>query len=622
MMSQSIVIQGAPAQAGRKQGEPTMKSRCPHLAHRAVWRRLACATLAVLVAACGDGGTAPEPPPPPNRAPVASGTIPAQTLTEGQSATVNVAPFFSDPDGDALSFTASTSNAGVAAATVSGSTVTITAVAAGTATITVTARDPGGLTAALSANVAVEPANRAPVVTGSVPPQSLTAGQSVQVNLAPFFSDPDGDALTYTAASSNTAIVTASVSGSTVTITAASVGSATITVSAADPGGLSASLSASVMVGTAGAPDLVFTGVMPTSINGSPGETVMATFTLRNRGNAASPPTTIRLMQSDDATISTADTEINSDRIDGLPAGGEGTIEVSLTLPQDASGTFYGGLCVDPVSGESNTSNNCSTGVRVTVGGSGGPDLVVSVSPSSVTVSPGGSFSYDVTVRNQGDASSAATEIQTYASDNSTISTSDTPIDDPVSVPSLDPSEEAGGTATFTVGATVPLGTVYFGECVDAVPGESNTNNNCSSVVTVTIEAGGGGGGDRTYTTGETIETLPTGFWFPDTLFGGSFQVSGGVVTIQFNGTSSYLIENNIRYSCLSSGGCEIVNRLVTRGTIRANAQSSSSLTAEPELGGWTFRSIGTSVLEELDGDSPVPWVASASIRVLLRQNE
>ena len=168
----------------------------------------------------------------------ASGTIPAQTLTEGQSATVNVASFFTDPDGDALSFTASTSNAGVAAATVSGSTVTITAVAAGTATITVTARDPGGLTAALSANVAVEPANRAPVVTGSVPTQSLTAGQSVQVNLAPFFSDPDGDALTYTAASSNTAIVTASVSGSTVTITAASVGSATITVSAADPGGL------------------------------------------------------------------------------------------------------------------------------------------------------------------------------------------------------------------------------------------------------------------------------------------------------------------------------------------------------------------------------------------------
>ena len=228
-----------------------MKSRCPHLAHRAVWRRLACATLAVLVAACGDGGTAPEPPPPPNRASVASGTIPAQTLTEGQSATVNVASLFTDPDGDALSFTASTSNAGVAAATVSGSTVTITAVAAGTATITVTARDPGGLTAALSANVAVEPANRAPVVTGSVPTQSLTAGQSVQVNLAPFFSDPDGDALTYTAASSNTAIVTASVSGSTVTITAASVGSATITVSAADPGGLSASVSASVKLAPA-----------------------------------------------------------------------------------------------------------------------------------------------------------------------------------------------------------------------------------------------------------------------------------------------------------------------------------------------------------------------------------
>ena len=225
-----------------------MKSRCPHLAHRAVWRRLACATLAVLVAACGDGGTAPEPPPPPNRAPVASGTIPAQTLTEGQPATVNVASLFTDPDGDALSFTASTSNAGVAAATVSGSTVTITAVAAGTATITVTARDPGGLTAALSANVAVEPANRAPVVTGSVPTQSLTAGQSVQVNLAPFFSDPDGDALSFTASTSNAGVAAATVSGSTVTITAVAAGTATITVTARDPEGLEATQTSSVTV--------------------------------------------------------------------------------------------------------------------------------------------------------------------------------------------------------------------------------------------------------------------------------------------------------------------------------------------------------------------------------------
>ena len=243
-----------------------MKSRCPHLAHRAVWRRLACATLAVLVAACGDGGTEPEPPPPPNRAPVASGTIPAQTLTEGQQATVNVASLFTDPDGDALSFTASTSNAGVAAATVSGSTVTITAVAAGTATITVTARDPGGLTAALSANVAVEPANRAPLAGSPIPPQTLTEGQQATVNVASLFTDPDGDALSFTASTSNAGVAAATVSGSTVTITAVAAGTATITVTARDPGGLTAALSANVAVEPANRAPLAGSPIPPDTL--------------------------------------------------------------------------------------------------------------------------------------------------------------------------------------------------------------------------------------------------------------------------------------------------------------------------------------------------------------------
>ena len=114
------------------------------------------------------------------------------------------------------------------------------------ATVTVTASDPGGLTASLSASVTVEAANRAPVATGSVPAQSLTAGQSVQVDVAPFFSDPDGDALTYSASSSNTGIATASVSGSIVTLTALATGSATATVTARDPQGLEAEQSFTV----------------------------------------------------------------------------------------------------------------------------------------------------------------------------------------------------------------------------------------------------------------------------------------------------------------------------------------------------------------------------------------
>ena len=201
-------------------------------------------------AACGgDGGTEPEPPAQPNRPPVASGSIPAQTLTVGESTTVNAASLFSDPDGDALTYAATSANAGVAAVALSGSTVTITAVSAGTATVTVTARDSGGLSASLNANVTVEEPNRPPAALIPVaPPQTAAPGDTIRVDVSPFFSDPDGDALVYSAASSNTAVVTVAMTGSTATAVAEGVGSATLTVTATDPEGLSAAVSVPVAV--------------------------------------------------------------------------------------------------------------------------------------------------------------------------------------------------------------------------------------------------------------------------------------------------------------------------------------------------------------------------------------
>ena len=119
---------------------------------------------------------------------------------------------------------------------------------AGTATVTVTATDPDGLTATQSAEVTVEAANRAPEAVGAIPPQTMTAGQSATVDVAAFFSDPDGDALTYAAESSDADVVTAGIEGSSLTVTAVSAGTATVTVTAADPDGLTATQSAEVTV--------------------------------------------------------------------------------------------------------------------------------------------------------------------------------------------------------------------------------------------------------------------------------------------------------------------------------------------------------------------------------------
>ena len=518
-----------------------------------------------------------------NRAPRAVGAIPPQTIGVGGRATVNASQYFTDPDSDALTYSATSSNSGVARASVSGSTVTITGAGAGSATITVTAQDPEGLTATQQARVTVSQGNRAPQPVGTIPPQTINAGGTTTVNASQYFSDPDSDALTYSATSSNSSVARVSVSGSTVTITGASAGSATITVTARDPGGLSATQRFSVSVGSGGAPDLEFTSVTPTSVTGTPGGSVQADFTVSNTGNATAAATTMRIFLSSNSTISTTDTEGGNAAFPSLAAGQSRTI--TGTVSDLTSGTFYFGICIDAVAGESDTGNNCSQGVRVTVGGSGGPDLVVSVSRSSVTVSPGDSFSYDVTIRNQGDATSAATRWRTFQSDNATISTSDNQIGEPVTVPSLAPSGEVTRTTTISVPAGMSARTIYLGDCVDAVSGESNTDNNCSSAITVTIQTGGGGS-DTTYTVGQTITTLPTGTWFPNQIIGGGVRISGGVVTITLNGTSSYMVHNNIRYSCLSTGGCEIVNRRVTKGSIRARSQASGSLIAQPQWDG------------------------------------
>ena len=169
-------------------------------------------------------------------------------MIAGESVTVDVSPFFSDPDGGTLTYTATSSDAGVVSVSLTGSDLTATAVAAGTATVTVTATDPDGLTATQSAGVTVEAANQAPEAVGAIPPRTMTAGQTVTVDVSAFFSDPDGDELTYTAESSDAAVLTASVSGSSLTATAVSAGTATVTVTAADPDGLTATQSAEVTV--------------------------------------------------------------------------------------------------------------------------------------------------------------------------------------------------------------------------------------------------------------------------------------------------------------------------------------------------------------------------------------
>ena len=113
-----------------------------------------------------------------------------------------------------------------------------------------------------------------PEIALVIPDQEVRVGMPETLDLGTYFSDPDGDTLTYEAVSSNTAAATVSVSGSTLTITGLADGDTTITVTASD-----ASRSAVQIFGAA-----IVTNRAPTASATIPAQTVAARYDDQPRG--------------------------------------------------------------------------------------------------------------------------------------------------------------------------------------------------------------------------------------------------------------------------------------------------------------------------------------------------
>ncbi len=180
-------------------------------------------------------------PPPTNRAPVIESVIPARAVVAGDSVAVRVSPHFSDPDKDALTYTASSSARTVATVRASNDTVWVRGVSKGSADVTVAAADPRGLSVSQAFSVTVSQGNGAPEIVRPIPAMAFAAGDSMVVDVSSHFRDPDGDALNYEARSSSEAAATVRVSGSKVTVRGVSPGESRVTVTARDTHGASVS---------------------------------------------------------------------------------------------------------------------------------------------------------------------------------------------------------------------------------------------------------------------------------------------------------------------------------------------------------------------------------------------
>ncbi len=191
----------------------------------------------------GNGGTATAEVKvvvePVNDAPVAVADT-ARTL-EDTEVEIGVLANDSDVEGDALTVAAVTAPSHGTAQIAAGGGVIYAPGTDwhGTDAFTYTVTDGNGGTATAEVVVVVESVNDAPVPVGEIPDQSLDeGGAAATFDLTPYFEDPDGDPLTYMAASSHPGVAAVAVAGSMLTVTPVGYGEATVEVMARDPGGL------------------------------------------------------------------------------------------------------------------------------------------------------------------------------------------------------------------------------------------------------------------------------------------------------------------------------------------------------------------------------------------------
>ena len=198
-----------------------LSRRLPDYRERDYWSRAAMGGSSGRQIVIGSGGGAPQ----------IAQLIPAQVLRLGGAVkTVSLNNYFSDPNGDMLTYVAVSSDPAKATVAIAGTVLTITPVAEGPTTVTVTASDASHSAAqqvAVTVNV-----NHPPAVNYAIPDQNI--GIIDMLSLGDYFSDPDGDALTYTAVSSEEDNVDVVIDGETLTLVGVRLGTATVTVTASD----------------------------------------------------------------------------------------------------------------------------------------------------------------------------------------------------------------------------------------------------------------------------------------------------------------------------------------------------------------------------------------------------
>ena len=132
-------------------------------------------------------------------------------------------------------------------------------------------------------------------------------------------------------------------------------------------------------------PDLVMLSPQVSKATLAPGESFTFSVTVKNDGDGPSGPTTLRYYYraSDGIGI-----EIGTDAVSPLASKGTSDASIQLTA-LDAPGTYTYSACVGSVPCESNTDNNCTTAVSITVAMPPEVLITVAMPPEVLVISAG-----------------------------------------------------------------------------------------------------------------------------------------------------------------------------------------------------------------------------------------
>ncbi|KOY84815.1 hypothetical protein AD998_00425 [bacterium 336/3] len=149
------------------------------------------------------------------------------------SPTINLVGAFTDPEGQTMTYTASTSISGIVNPSVLGNILTLNIIGAGTTNVTVEATDLAGCKRSQSFQIVI---NRPPVVVQGISNQTLIYAENPFVinDLAALFTDPDGNAMTYALDANPVGVVVMDRTGNQVSFNPSDINTTIITITAND----------------------------------------------------------------------------------------------------------------------------------------------------------------------------------------------------------------------------------------------------------------------------------------------------------------------------------------------------------------------------------------------------